>query len=343
MVALSEAVASNQRIASTFPKGLVAVFVGGTSGVGEYTIKAFAKYTCNSRAYIVGRSEPNATRILAECRALGPSSTFEFIQGDISLLKMVDDICNKIRAKETAINILFQTQGSMAFSAVTSEGISLAASLGMHSRTRFILNLLPLLQRATTLKRVVCVMAATCEGPIDMDNLAGIGFPLRQRRDQFASAQTLLLEKIQENFADALDIGFVHDVPGVVQSGITRDAEGFGMKVLIGVTNLLGPLIRTPIDECAEMHLFYSTSARFASSKGGAASDGVSLQNGLEVARGSIGKMGSGVYTISNKGEPSPPRVDEVLAGLRSDGTAKKLWDIILVESKKVTGSEFLA
>lgn len=229
-------------------------------------------------------------------------------------------------------------------SLVTSEGISLAASLGMHSRVRFILNLLPLLQRATTLKRVVCVMAATCEGPIDLDNLGGIGFPLRQRRDQFASAQTLLLEKIQENFADvAADIGFVHDVPGVVQSGITRDAEGFGMKVLIGVTKLLGPLIRTPIDECAEMHLFFSTSARFASSKGGAASDGVSLQNGLEVARGSVGKTSSGVYTISNKGEPSPPRVDEVLSGLRSDGTSKKLWDIILAESKKVTGSEFLA
>lgn len=120
MVDLSEAVASNQRIASTFPKGLVAVFVGGTSGVGEYTIKAFAKYTRYSRAYIIGRSEPNATRILSECRALGPTSTFEFIQGDISLLKTVDDICEKIRAKETAINILFQTQGSMAFSASES-------------------------------------------------------------------------------------------------------------------------------------------------------------------------------------------------------------------------------
>ena len=116
MVALSDAVASNERIASTFPKGLVAVFVGGTSGVGEYTIKAFAKYTRGSRAYIIGRSEPNATRILAECRALGPNNTFEFFQGDISLLKTVDDICKRIRAKETAINILFQTQGSMAFS-----------------------------------------------------------------------------------------------------------------------------------------------------------------------------------------------------------------------------------
>ncbi|ERS99019.1 hypothetical protein HMPREF1624_04214 [Sporothrix schenckii ATCC 58251] len=343
MVALREAVASNQRIAATFPKGLVAVFVGGTSGVGEYTVKAFAKYTRNSRAYIIGRSKPNATRIVAECCALGPSNSFEFIQADISLLKTVDDVCRQIRTKETAINILFQTQGSMAFQAVTSEGLSLAAALGIHSRNRFLLNLLPLLQRATTLKRVVCVMAATCEGPIDLDNLGGVGFSLFRRRDQLAAVQTLLLEKVQETVAGAAPVGFVHDVPGVVQSGITRDAEGVGMKVLIGVTSLLGPLIRTPIDECAEMHLFYATSARFASSAGGVASDGVPLQNGLGTARGSIGKTGSGVYTINTKGEPSPPRVEEVLAGHRNDGTATKLWDIVLAESKKITGSEWLA
>ncbi|CAK7234282.1 hypothetical protein SBRCBS47491_008895 [Sporothrix bragantina] len=342
MVALTEAVVSNKRIASTFSGGLVAVFVGGTSGVGEYTVKAFAKYTRNSRAYIIGRSEASATRILAECRSLGPSNMFEFLQGDISLLETVDDICKKIRDKETAINILFQTQGSMAFNAVTSEGIPLASSLGMHSRTRFILNLMPLLQRATSLRRVVTVMAATLEGPIDLDNLAGIGFPLRQRRDQFASAQTLLLEKIQEKIPGADGVGYVHDVPGVVQSGITRDAEGFGMKVLIAVTGLLGPLIRTPIDECAEMHLFYATSARYASSDGNENTNGVSLQDGIEVARGTIGKTGSGVYSINTRGEPGPPRVDEVLANLRGDGTANKLWDTIMAESKKVTGTESL-
>ncbi|CAK7200907.1 hypothetical protein SEUCBS139899_003607 [Sporothrix eucalyptigena] len=342
MVALTGAVASNQRIASTFPDGLVAIFVGGTSGVGEYTVKAFAKYTRNSRAYIIGRSEASAKRILAECRTIGPSNSFEFFQGDISLLKTVDDICNKIRAKETAINILFETQGSMAFNAITSEGISLAASLGMHSRTRFILNLLPLLQRATGLRRVVTVMAATLEGPIDLDNLGGIDFPMRQRRDQFASAQTLLLEKIQEKIPGAEAVGYVHDVPGVVQSGITRDAEGFGMKALIAVTTLLGPLIRTPIDECAEMHLFYATSARYAAGSGKGTADGVPLQGGVEVARGTIGKTGSGVYSINTRGEPGPPRVDEVLTGLRGDGTANKLWEIIMAESKKVTGSESL-
>ncbi|CAK7226467.1 hypothetical protein SCUCBS95973_006209 [Sporothrix curviconia] len=342
MVALTEATASNKRIAATFPDGLVAVFVGGTSGVGEYTVKAFAKYTRNSRAYIVGRSEASATRILDECRALGPSSTFEFLQGDISLLNTVDDICKKIQAKETAISILFQSQGTMAVNAVTSEGIPLGVSLSMHSRTRFILNLMPLLQRATSLRRVVTVLAATCEGALDVNNLAGIGLSVLQRRDQLASAQTLLLENIQEKIPGADSVGYVHDVPGVVQSGINRDAEGFGIKVMIAVAGLLGPLIRTPIKECAEMHLFFATSSRFASGAGSGAADGVPLQGGVEVARGTIGKTGSGVYSVSNRGEPGPPRAEKALAGLRGDGTATKLWDIVMAQSKKVTGTESL-
>lgn len=114
MVALPEVIASNQRIASYFSNGFVAVFVGGTSGVGEHTLKMFAKYVPKSRIYIIGRSQKAADDIIQECRKLGPHSKFEFIQADISLLKNVDDVCGQIRAKETSINLLFQSQGSVA-------------------------------------------------------------------------------------------------------------------------------------------------------------------------------------------------------------------------------------
>lgn len=115
MVALTEVIASNERITSTFPDGLVAVFVGGTSGVGEYTVKAFAKYTTKPRTYIVGRSQEAADRIIEECKQLNSGGKFEFIKSDISLLKNVDDVCRQIKDKETAINILFESQGTMAF------------------------------------------------------------------------------------------------------------------------------------------------------------------------------------------------------------------------------------
>lgn len=115
MVSLSQVIASNQRIASTFPPGLVAVFVGGTSGVGEYTVKAFAKYVSKPKVYIVGRSQEAADRIVGECKKLNPGGTFEFIKADVSLLKGVDDVCRQLKSKETAINLLFESQGGMGF------------------------------------------------------------------------------------------------------------------------------------------------------------------------------------------------------------------------------------
>jgi NAD(P)-dependent dehydrogenase (short-subunit alcohol dehydrogenase family) len=119
MVALPEVIASNKRIASTLPHDLVAVFVGGTSGVGEYTVKAFAKYANKPRAYIVGRSQEAADRIIEECRQLNPSGKFEFIKADVSLLTTVDDVCRQIKSKETTVNVLFESQGTMGFSKST--------------------------------------------------------------------------------------------------------------------------------------------------------------------------------------------------------------------------------
>ena len=117
MAALQHAKASNERIASTFPKGLVAVFVGGTSGVGECTLKTFTRHASNPRVYLVGRSQEAANRIVAECQSLNPNGYFEFIKADISALKNVDDVCRQLKAKESAINLLFQSQGSMGFDA----------------------------------------------------------------------------------------------------------------------------------------------------------------------------------------------------------------------------------
>jgi NADP-dependent 3-hydroxy acid dehydrogenase YdfG len=114
MVALSDVITSNELIASTFPDGLVAVFVGGTSGVGEYTIKSLAKYAAKPRVYIVGRSQEAADRIIQECSQLNSKGTFQFIQSDISVMKNVDEVCRQLKRKETVINILFESQGSMA-------------------------------------------------------------------------------------------------------------------------------------------------------------------------------------------------------------------------------------
>lgn len=113
MVALSDIEASNSQLSKSLPAGLVAVFVGATSGIGEFAMKAFAKQADSPKIYFVGRSQDAATRIIAECKELNPRGQYTFIRSDIALLKNVDDVCQQILAKEDSINLLFQTQGTI--------------------------------------------------------------------------------------------------------------------------------------------------------------------------------------------------------------------------------------
>ena len=113
MVALVDVQSSNARIASALPPGLVAVFVGATSGVGEMTLKQFAKHTRRPRVYFVGRSQEAGDRIAAECEALNGEGEYVFIKADASLIRTVDDVCRDIKGKEKAVNLLFLSTGSL--------------------------------------------------------------------------------------------------------------------------------------------------------------------------------------------------------------------------------------
>ncbi|KAJ4357138.1 uncharacterized protein N0V89_001713 [Didymosphaeria variabile] len=357
MVTLNEAIASNKRIASSFPDGLVAVFIGGTSGVGEYTVKAFAKYVSKPRAYVVGRSKEAADRIIHECQRMNSEGRFEFIAVDVSLLQNIDDVCRQIRSKESAINILFQSQGSMGFTKgisknvyssnhgtkiheETSEGLPLVPALALHGRTRLILNLLPLIQNARQLRRVVSVGAASYEGPIVTGNIPGIGLPLLEWRDHFASCLTLLLSKVAQR---APDVGFVHTCPGVVKSGIMRDMEPtLRLRIMVTITGFLAPLINTSPNECGERHLFAATSARYAVQKNYGETSGVSSTTPIHVARGIDGRNGSGVYSVDAKGESATPKVEGLLKAFKENGTAEALWQYVLSDYMRITRSEVL-
>ena len=111
MVSLSDVQSSNSQIPSTLPPGLVAVFVGATSGIGEETLKQFAKYTRQPRAYFVGRSQAAADRIIADCKALNALGEYIFIKADVSLIRVVDEVCREIKTREKVIDLLFLSAG----------------------------------------------------------------------------------------------------------------------------------------------------------------------------------------------------------------------------------------
>lgn len=117
MVELDKVRFSNQQVATALPFGLVAVYVGATNGIGELAMKGLVKYSVRPRVYFVGRSQEAADRITSELKGLNPTGQYTFIKGDVSLLNGVDEVCRQIMAKETTINVLVLSQGSMEFSA----------------------------------------------------------------------------------------------------------------------------------------------------------------------------------------------------------------------------------
>ena len=115
MVSLAEVRSSNTRITSALPPRLVAVFVGATNGIGETSLKQFAKHARQPNVYFVGRSQEAGDRIADECKAMNPDGVFTFIKADVSLIKTVDDVCRTIKARETSINLLFLSAGRLVF------------------------------------------------------------------------------------------------------------------------------------------------------------------------------------------------------------------------------------
>jgi NADP-dependent 3-hydroxy acid dehydrogenase YdfG len=118
MVTLDIVQSSNSHISSTLPEKLVAVFVGATSGIGEITLKKFAQYTIKPRVYFIGRSQEAGERIEDQCREINPAGEFTFIKADVSLIRVIDKVCETIKAKEKSINILFLSSGVITFDRV---------------------------------------------------------------------------------------------------------------------------------------------------------------------------------------------------------------------------------
>ncbi|THW69377.1 hypothetical protein D6D19_08419 [Aureobasidium pullulans] len=329
MVALETIRASNSRIASTLPSGLVAIFVGATNGVGEATVRQFAKYASAPRVYLIGRSQDAGTRIVNECRALNAKGEFTFISEDTSLMRNVDEICETIKQKEKSVNLLFLTIGTLQTGKTTVEGLHYPAAIAVHARNRFINNLLPLINNATSLRRVIS---------IQMDDFQGWHMKLMANRDHAASITTLSLES---HHKDNPKVSFVHNFPGVIKSGITRGTSGVVLTALKAVVRIFGSLLYMPAEEAGDRHVFLSTSARYcAGEKDETAGVPLSVAPDLSFARGTDGKLASGVYSINASGESAGVKVEDALASLRSRGMTQKVMDTINTDIEKALATK---
>lgn len=169
-----------------------------------------------------------------------------------------------------------------------------------------------------------------------LDDFPGRNLSATVGRGHFASMLTLAFEALAKK---APEVSFIHDYPGFVKTDLARGTKGVGMAVVKGVFKAIGLFLNMPNEEVGERQTFFATSARFPPKTGDAKGVSSSSSKG-DIATGSDGKAGSGVYSIHFDGESKPA---PVLSQLRTDGSAEKVWEHTENEFVRVTGSDSVA
>lgn len=102
--------------------GPVALFAGGTAGLGEAILKAYAKNHVNARIYFVGRNEVAAQEIIKDVRQIWKDISKDaegqgdiiFLKVDLSLLKNVRSVAEEFGKREgenARLDFLCMSQG----------------------------------------------------------------------------------------------------------------------------------------------------------------------------------------------------------------------------------------
>ncbi|TVY29011.1 Oxidoreductase [Lachnellula hyalina] len=330
MVNIKDIAASN----AAFKKantGLVAVFVGATSGIGMGTLKQFAKNANSPTIYIVGRSQSAAKPLLDELSTSNPEAVLNFIETEVSLMKNVDKACDEIESKETKVDILFVSPGYLSFDGrnQSEEGIDIPHALRYYTRLRFTYNLLPLL-KASPNPRVISILAGGREGDIDLSDLeVKANFSGLKAMKNSTTQTTLAFEELAKTNPS---VTFIHKYPGFVDTGVLGRLLGtmtglwalpatFVKWFILPVLNFFS----TSIEEAGERGVFLATSARFPPLKrrDGWEAAAVPLPEGVKEI-----SEESGVYRLGAKDES----VDAVpvLVRYRHEGVGKTVWESTL-------------
>ncbi|KAF2022229.1 NAD(P)-binding protein [Aaosphaeria arxii CBS 175.79] len=325
MVALDAVRAHNSSLKSLAP-GLVAVFVGGTSGIGFSTAREFVRNTQSPHVYLIGRNQNEATRISEELRTINTTSKIDFIKSDVSLLKSVDDACKEIKEKEQKVNLLFMTAGYLTTKGrdETIEGLDKKFSLHYYARMRFIDQLSPLLTaaandanpnaRMSSVLSVLSPQAGRWFLSVDFDDLSlKNNFTIRNCATHAAIMNNFAIEHFAKAYPKTT---FVHAAPGGVHTNATRDMGTF-TKALIGAASVFLKPFMTDLTESGERHLYAATAPQFAPR---------SMMNTADnQAIGGDGVRGSGAYQLNWNSEvyDEQPKYTE----MRNDGAEQKIWD----------------
>ncbi|KAJ7102737.1 hypothetical protein C8R44DRAFT_988112 [Mycena epipterygia] len=281
MPSLSSVRASNLTFSPAYLP--VAVFIGGTSGIGRGIVEAFARYTKgNAHIIIIGRNRTAAESIIASLPKPPTESGWqhEFVACDASLMKNIGPAARDLLNRLPKINFLVISSGylSMLGRNDTEEGIDHMLALRYYGRWKFIHDLLPALREAN--RRGEDAKAMSVLDPLNSKpvNLNDLGLKIKYSglsasivsltyTDMameasgpvflflFLTVGRLTMIRIQEFALRDPDIAFIHICPGFVNTPVW-DSPHWGMGLLSPLIKPLLWIIAVSPEVCAEHMLF---------------------------------------------------------------------------------------
>ena len=183
---------------------------------------------------------------------------------------------------------------------------------------RFIKNLMPQISQAashkdhhTALSRVITVLGAGHETELNLDDLdLKHKYSLNSCDVHATTMSSLMVEELASRYPSTT---FIHTYPGIVKSGISREA-GPILGTLVRAAMIIGRPWMVAQQESGERHLYVATSERFSP---GSTVTGKSRVHAEECQRGA--------YLLHWDGSEVGNR--RLLDGYHSSGVGKKVWE----------------
>ncbi|KAF9460993.1 hypothetical protein BDZ94DRAFT_1264641 [Collybia nuda] len=209
----------------------VAVFVGGTSGIGQGVAEAFARHTHgNAHIIIVGRNHAAAQSIIERFPkpAVTTGITHEFIECDVTRMRNVQAVTREILTRVPKVNFLVMTPGIATLKGrdETEEGIDKKLALHYYARWKFTNDLIPAILGAKDAgedAKVLSVMSAGRGGKIDLGDL-GLKetYSLRNVAQAAPVYNDLMMEEFSMRYPQ---LTFVHAYPGPVRTPLMKTSD----------------------------------------------------------------------------------------------------------------------
>ncbi|PVG01539.1 NAD(P)-binding protein [Serendipita vermifera] len=234
----------------------IALFFGGTSGIGQAMAKQLAKQT-NGRAHIIllGRNQAAAEKIISSFPKTDAStppdhaSDYSFVKVDASSMEEVRQATSQLSSLLPKINFIVTSTGYVTTKGrdETPEGLDRKLACNFYARFRFIHDLVPLVEKAAKNGEqvgVMSVLAAGRGGRVDLNDLGLVkGYSLRS----VEVAGITYTDSVMQEFARKYpNVPFYQSFPGIVSTPMTKNIPGSSLILMFRF------MISTP-EQCAQI------------------------------------------------------------------------------------------